>query len=96
MPPTELGEYFLKDKDGHYLGKRPWEASEELKEFARRRHYLMRMPVYEGIEEVIRIFDPVGSLGFETAGYMQAFLDIVARFTRENKKEERYLTRSLQ
>ncbi|MCP4147001.1 MAG: UvrD-helicase domain-containing protein, partial [bacterium] len=84
MTPTELGEYFLKDKDGHYLGKRPWEASEELTEFARRRRYLMRMPVYEVIEEVIRIFDPVENLDFETAGYMQAFLDIAARFTSEN------------
>jgi len=45
------------------------------------------MPVYEVVEELIRIFGLnrlPGSLDFETSGYLQAFLDVVSRYTAEN------------
>jgi ATP-dependent exoDNAse (exonuclease V) beta subunit len=76
LEPTAAADYFMKGKQ--------WDLSGELKEFFLRRHSLIRMPVYEVIEEVIRIFELEKSLDFETHGYLQAFLDVAAGYTAEN------------
>jgi ATP-dependent exoDNAse (exonuclease V) beta subunit len=60
------------------------EAAPELREFFGRKNFLLRMPVYEVVEEVIRIFDLQNSLAFSTAGYLQAFLNIVSDYTKDN------------
>jgi ATP-dependent exoDNAse (exonuclease V) beta subunit len=76
LEPTAAADYFLKGKQ--------WGLSREITEFFHRRNSLIRMPVYEVIEEVIRIFELEKSLDFETHGYLQAFLDVVAGYTAEN------------
>ncbi len=79
LDPTRIGYYFL--------GNTQWEITPEITEFFRRRDYLIRMPVYEVVEEVIRIFkldEPAESLNFMTGGYLQAFLDVVSGYTAEN------------
>jgi len=79
LDPTTIGNYLHEDD--------AWNISEETGEFYRRRDYLVRMPVYEVIEEIIRIFgldQSAKSLDFETSGYLQAFLDVVSRYTAEN------------
>lgn len=68
----------------HIRAKTQEKLAPELGEFFRRKDYLIRMPVYEVIEEVIRIFKPGKSFGFDTAGYMQAFLNIVSDYTKDN------------
>jgi len=45
------------------------------------------MPVYEAIEEVIRLFNLNEFFGFRTAGILQAFLDAVAEFTVDNNAD---------
>ncbi|NIM17990.1 MAG: UvrD-helicase domain-containing protein [Candidatus Aminicenantes bacterium] len=76
LEPTAAANYFLKGKQ--------WNLSREITEFFHRRNSLIRMPVYEVIEEVIRIFELEKSLDFETHGYLQAFLDVVSGYTAEN------------
>jgi ATP-dependent helicase/nuclease subunit A len=79
LDPTSIGTYLLEKNESNLPG--------EIGEFFRRRKYLVRMPVYEVIEELIRIFGLnrlPGSLDFETSGYLQAFLDVVSRYTAEN------------
>jgi ATP-dependent helicase/nuclease subunit A len=76
LEPTAVADHFLEDKQRDLSG--------EIAEFFRRRNYLIRMPVYEVIEEVIRIFELDKSLDFVTHGYLQAFLDVVAGYTAEN------------
>ena len=79
LAPTTIGNYLY--------GENAWNISGEIGEFYRRRDYLVRMPVYEVIEEIIRIFgldQSAKSLDFETSGYLQAFLDVVSRYTAEN------------
>ena len=76
LEPTALGDYFQED-----IHK---EISPEISEFFKRRDYLIRMPVYEVMEEVIRIFNLPELLDFKTMGYLQAFLDIVSNYTSEN------------
>jgi len=61
-----------------------WDLLPELKEFHKRGEFLIRMPVYEVVEELIRIFKLPGSLDFEAKGYLQAFLNIVSRYTVDN------------
>ncbi|MGD2091016.1 MAG: UvrD-helicase domain-containing protein [Candidatus Aminicenantes bacterium] len=81
LDATTIGDYLQEEKENS------WKISEEIGEFYRRRNYLIRMPVYEVIEELIRIFglnQPGESLDFETSGYLQAFLDVVSRYTAEN------------
>lgn len=67
-----------------YKAREQWNLTPELTEFFQRKKYLIRLPVYEVMEEVIRIFKLDESLDFETLGFLQAFLDIVARYTAEN------------
>ncbi|MGE5343128.1 MAG: UvrD-helicase domain-containing protein [Candidatus Omnitrophota bacterium] len=74
--PPDVGDAFLKGTQ--------WDLLPEFSEFFHRRKYLIRMPVYEVIEEVIRVFRLAESLSFETAGYLQAFLDIVSNYSMEN------------
>ncbi len=76
MDPASIGDYFIDD--------RQWEISKELEEFDRRKKYLIRMPIYEVMEEVIRVFRLDRDLDFVTTGYLQAFLDIVAGYAAEN------------
>jgi ATP-dependent helicase/nuclease subunit A len=76
LEPTSAANYFLKGKQ--------WSLSREITEFFHRRNSLIRMPVYEVIEEVIRIFELEKSLDFETHGYLQALLDVVTGYTAEN------------
>jgi ATP-dependent exoDNAse (exonuclease V) beta subunit len=76
IDPTVLGDYFQEENQ--------MEISPEISEFFRRRDYLIRMPVYEVMEEVIRIFNLPEVLDFKTMGYLQAFLDIVSNYTSEN------------
>ncbi len=79
LDPGSIGTYLQEWNESNLPG--------EIGEFFRRRKYLVRMPVYEVIEELIRIFGLnrlPGSLDFETSGYLQAFLDVVSRYTAEN------------
>jgi ATP-dependent exoDNAse (exonuclease V) beta subunit len=79
LDPALIGDYFME--------KKQWDISPEIAEFFKRRTYLIRMPVYEVVEEIIRIFKldkPGESLDFITGGYLQAFLDVVSRYTAEN------------
>ncbi|MCU0285638.1 MAG: UvrD-helicase domain-containing protein [Acidobacteria bacterium] len=73
---TAAGDYFA--------GGNPWDIMPETREFSQRREYLIRMPVYEVIEEVIRVFKLPEILDFKSMGYLQAFLDIVAGYSVEN------------
>jgi len=77
MTPSAVGDFIMGDKNWDRL-------PEQLKAFFKRREYLIRMPVYEVVEEVIRIFKLPGSLDFESKGYLQAFLNIVSRYTADN------------
>ncbi len=61
-----------------------WDLMPELQAFNNTKKGLMRIPVYEVVEKIIRIFGLSEKLDFETAGYLQAFLDIVAQYSREN------------
>lgn len=74
--PTVIGDYFSSETQ--------WDLSPETLEFFRRREYLIRMPVYEVMEEAIRIFKLPETLDFKSMGYLQAFLDIVSNYTAEN------------
>ena len=74
--PTLLGHYFQEKKQK--------KISKEISEFFNREDYLIRMPVYEVMEEAIRIFKLPESMDFKTMGYLQAFLDIVSNYTSEN------------
>lgn len=79
LDATTIGNHLQEKSESNISG--------EIMEFYRRRNYLIRMPVYEVIEELIRIFglnQPGESLDFETSGYLQAFLDVVSRYTAEN------------
>ncbi|MCP5102153.1 MAG: UvrD-helicase domain-containing protein [bacterium] len=76
LDPATMGDSFMKGQQ--------WELSPEIREFFRRREYLIRMPVYEVIEEVLRIFQLSTSLDFAAMGYLQAFLDVVSNYTAEN------------
>jgi len=66
------------------LGDDPWDLLPELAEFSRRKQYLIRLPVYEVIEEVIRIFRLDRALDFTTTGYLQAFLNVAADYSTKN------------
>ena len=79
MSPDTIGNFFMENK--------AQDISTEFTEFFKLKHYLIRLPVYEAIEEVIRIFNldrPGEGLDFETGGYLQAFLDVVSGYTAEN------------
>lgn len=67
-----------------FLAGGPWDLLPELGEFSRRRQYLIRLPVYEVIEEVIRIFRLDQALDFTTFGYLQAFLNVAADYSAKN------------
>lgn len=56
----------------------------ELEIFFRVRDFLIRMPVYEVVEEIIRIFKLHQSLDFNAAAYLQAFLNILSSYSTEN------------
>lgn len=56
----------------------------EISEFFNRKNHLIRMPIYELIEEVIRIFKLSESLDFTSSGYLQDFLDVTLDYTLEN------------
>lgn len=73
---AKIGAYFAAGN--------PWDILPETKEFFQRREYLIRMPIYEVMEEVIRIFKLPETLDFKSMGYLQAFLDIISRYTAEN------------
>lgn len=55
-----------------------------LEMFYKKRNHLIRMPVYEVVEELIRMFKLADFPEFKTPGYLQAFLDITARYMMEN------------
>jgi ATP-dependent exoDNAse (exonuclease V) beta subunit len=76
LAPTAIGDQFMAGSHR--------DISPEITEFFRRRDYLIRMPVYEVMEEVIRIFKLPETLDFKSMGYLQAFLDIVSTYTAEN------------
>jgi ATP-dependent exoDNAse (exonuclease V) beta subunit len=70
---------FIRKQDPEFLQSHP-----EIHSFFKRRDWLIRLPVYEALEEVIRIFQVQTFLDFNTAGYLQAFLDVVSHFSTEN------------
>lgn len=76
MEPAAIGNRFL--------AKNQKEISPQIHSFFRRRSHLNRMPVYEAVEEVIRLFQLDKDLEFKTAGYLQAFLNVVADYTAKN------------
>ena len=78
MTPEVIGHMFMSKEAESAL------LPDDIKEFFKRRKFLIRMPVYEVMEEVIRIFHLEKSLDFETAGYLQAFLNIVSNYSTEN------------
>lgn len=65
----------------------PWELSPQILEFFKRREYLIRMPVYELTEEIIRVFQLDTVFHKKTAGYLQAFLEVVEKYTEENSMD---------
>lgn len=73
LDPTAIGSRFLAGNQET--------ISEKIKLFFQRKRHLNRMPVYEVMEEVIRLFELDNSLDFKTAGYLQAFLNVVADYT---------------
>lgn len=77
MSPSAVGDFIMGNKNWDQLPG-------QLKNFFNRGKYFIRMPVYEVVEEVIRIFKLSTSLVFDTKGYLQAFLNIVSRYTAEN------------
>jgi len=76
LDASVVGESFMEN--------RQLELTPDITEFFHRKEYLIRMPVYEVIEEVIRVFNLSQSLDVDTVGYLQAFLDIVSNYTVEN------------
>ncbi|MCP4217906.1 MAG: UvrD-helicase domain-containing protein, partial [bacterium] len=76
MAASAIGQFIL-------LGEQ-WELNHGLGQFHHRKKYLIRMPVYELVEELIRIFQLDHSLDFDTRGYLQAFLEVVAAYTTEH------------
>jgi ATP-dependent exoDNAse (exonuclease V) beta subunit len=81
VKPEEIGKYFMSSGDSDEQDKL---IGPEITQLFRLRNTLIRMPVYEVMEEVVRIFDLQGLLDFKTAGYLQAFLDIVAHYSADN------------
>jgi ATP-dependent exoDNAse (exonuclease V) beta subunit len=78
MEPTTIGNFIMTGED------RLFKVFPELEIFFRVRDFLIRMPVYEVLEEVIRIFKLSESLDFNTAAYLQAFLNIVSGYSTEH------------
>ncbi|MCP5045524.1 MAG: UvrD-helicase domain-containing protein, partial [bacterium] len=78
MNPEEVGNLFIEGEMEESL------LLPEIRKFFSLRDFLIRMPVYEVMEEVIRIFRLQDSLDFKTGGYLQAFLDIVSNYSTEN------------
>ncbi|HLP58028.1 MAG TPA: UvrD-helicase domain-containing protein, partial [Candidatus Deferrimicrobium sp.] len=76
MDASVIGDYFAAGN--------LWEIVPETGEFFQRRENLIRMPIYEVIEEVIRIFKLPETLDFKSMGYLQAFLNIVSGYSAEN------------
>jgi len=74
--PTSIGKSFMEGAQ--------WNLTQEITELFRYRHSLIRMPVYEVVEALIRLFKLEENLTYESTGYLQAFLDIVAGYTSEN------------
>jgi ATP-dependent helicase/nuclease subunit A len=82
LEPTDTAEKIAAVLDKKDIDQ--WELPENIKQFFTRSSHLIRMPVYEIIEEVIRVFNLAEGLDFETGGYLQAFLDVVSSYTEEN------------
>ena len=59
----------------------------QISEFFSRKEYLIRMPIYELIEEMIRIFGLPESLNFKNSGFLQAFLDVVLSYSSKYSDE---------
>ncbi|MCP5047845.1 MAG: hypothetical protein GY940_11785, partial [bacterium] len=78
LTPEVVGHLFMDEEAASVL------LLPEIKKFFSLRDFLIRMPVYEVMEEVIRIFRLYESLDFETAGYLQAFLNVVSNYSTEN------------
>ncbi len=78
FPPATIGQFFGQNAD-LFLDQYP-----QLKTFFMAREFLIRLPVYEVIEEVIRIFQLQQTLDFKTEAYLQAFLNIVSNYSAEN------------
>jgi ATP-dependent exoDNAse (exonuclease V) beta subunit len=71
----------------HILSNIQWDLLPEISEFFTRKKYLRRLPVYELIEELIRVFRLNQVLSFRSSGFLQSFLDTIAEFTRDNNAD---------
>lgn len=78
MAPTFIGKGIMENEDMLF------KTFPELEIFFRVRDFLIRMPVYEVVEEIIRIFKLHENLDFNAAAYLQAFLNILSSYSTEN------------
>lgn len=76
MEPVTIGEQLMGDA--------PSLVSDRLREFFSRRNFLIRMPIYELVEEIIRIFNLPDLPDFKSHGYLQAFLNVVSSYSSDN------------
>ncbi len=71
----KTGKYFM-DRDSIQL-------PDPVSVFISSGNLLIRVPIYEAVEELIRIFDLGNTLELSSAGYLTAFLDMVKDFSEK-------------
>jgi len=71
VPSTDL---YFKEKEESIL-------PECVRKFFSLRQYLLRLPLYETVEELIRIFKLNSALKISSSGFITAFLDMILEFT---------------
>ncbi|MCK5221546.1 MAG: UvrD-helicase domain-containing protein, partial [Candidatus Aminicenantes bacterium] len=70
----KLTELYFIDNEGTAL-------PDCVKQFKESGNLILRLPIYEATEELIRIFDLKSSLKYSSSGYLTAFLDMVKDYS---------------
>jgi len=79
------GDIWNKKKTEDFFTKDNYRQPPEcVKNFFNSRNLIVRLPIYESIEELIRIFDLNHSLKSFSSGYITAFLDMVLDFSEKD------------
>ena len=68
------------DIEHFYLPNMKSNLPNEVARLMGKRDFLIRLPLYEMVEEVIRLFRMPASVSHECAGYLQDFMDVVLAF----------------
>ncbi len=82
-----IQKYFKDNKwDEHFTelyftGSNSISLPDCVKQFNELGNFLLRLPLYEATEELIRIFDLKSSLKYSSSGYLTAFLDMVKDYS---------------